>query len=338
MEKLLLEEYGLEVTALEKSAVGAGSDTWFVTCKDGRYVMKYPCESEINHPEQEPMLCEYLLKCGIPACQFLKNKHDEYLSKDSQGRVFHVQRFIEGRMCEWNTAPKWLLMQSAAMLGRIHTVLKNYWGLPIGIGEDFFRCMTPENALKSYENSLRIAMEQKDEEVIKDLQYRIELMRSFPEYKFDTRRLTCQSTHGDYFISQLLCGENKINAVIDWTTACVHPVVWEIVRSYVYAAPSCKDGDIAIEEFVQYVGEYCKYAELSEYDIENMAAVFYYQIAVCDYYGQYYGTDADNRYIYLQQARLSTKLLKWFEKNEKELKLCLHQYWKKQSLQVIGRQ
>lgn len=335
--QVLQNEYGLEVMELEKGTVGAGSDTWFVTCKDDRYVMKYPCESEINHPKQEPQLCEYLIKCGIPACQFLKNMQGEYLSKDNQGRVFHVQRFIEGRMYEWNTVPRWLLMESAAMLGRIHTVLKNYRGLPIGIGEDFFRYMTPENAMRSYENSLQIAVEQKAEDVIEDLQYRIKLMKRFPVFEFDIRRLTCQSTHGDYFISQLLCGENEINAVIDWTTACVHPVVWELVRSYVYAAPSCKDGEIAIEEFVQYVGEYCKYAELTDYDIANMAAVFYYQIAVCDYYGQYYGTNADNRYIYLQQARLSTKLLKWFEKNGEELKICLHQYLKKQSLQVIGK-
>jgi len=338
IKQVVQKEYGLEVNSLEKATVGAGSDIWFVTCKEGRYVMKYPCESEMNHPRQEPMLCEYLIKSGIPACQFLKNRQGEYLSKDSNGRTFHVQRFLEGQMYEWNTAPKWLLMESAAMLGRIHTVLKNYRGLPIGIGEDYFRYMTPENALRSYEDSLRIAMEQKDVEVMEDLQYRIELMKRFPKYKFDIKRLTCQSTHGDYFISQLLCGEDKIQAVIDWTTACVHPVVWEIVRSYVYAASSCKEGEIDIEEFVLYVGEYCKYAELSDYDIDNMAAVFYYQIAVCDYYGQYYGAKADNRYIYLQQAKLSTKLLKWFEKNEEELKQCLRQYLKKQSLQVIGRQ
>ena len=70
-----------------------------------------------------------------------------------------------------------------------------------------------------------------------------------------------------------------------------------------------------MEEFVRYVEEYCKYATLTEYDVLNMIHLFYYQIAVCDYYGQYYGSDADNRYIYLQQAKFSTKLLKWFEKN-----------------------
>ena len=309
------QQYDLELISIEKSSVGAGSDTWFVTCKDGKYVMKYPSKSEINNPRQEPRICEFLNQSGIPACQFVKNKQGQYLSVDSEVKQFHVQRFIEGRMYEWNTAPKWLLTESAQLLGKIHTTLRGYQGLPIGIGENFFNFMTPRNAAHSYNRSLELAEKQKDKDVIEDLKYRLELMKRFPVYEFDLSRLTCQSTHGDYFISQLLCGKNQINAVIDWTTACVHPVVWELVRSYVYAAPSCKDGEIDMDEFVSYVEEYCKFAKLTKFDISNMINLFYYQIAVCDYYGQYYTAEADNRYIYLQQARLSTKLLKWFEKN-----------------------
>ena len=316
---ILAEQYGLEVLTAEKSSVGAGSDTWFVTCKDGKYVMKYPCESEINNPQQEPELCEYLNEKGIAVCQFIKNKQQEYLSGDNAGRIFHVQRFIEGQMYEWHTAPKWLLTESARELGKIHTALKDYSGLPIGIGSDFFQYMTPNKALRSYQKSLVIAQNQYDEDVISDLAYRIGLMERFPFYQFDLQQLTCQSTHGDYFISQLLCGEDKINAVIDWTTACVHPIVWEIVRSYVYAAPSCKEGNIDIEEFAEYVRAYCQFAKLTEYDVANMVKLFFYQIAVCDYYGQYYAAEADNRYIYLQQAKFSTKLLRWLEKNEEIL-------------------
>lgn len=319
ISQILLRDYNLHVTAAEKSSVGAGSDTWFVTCAEGKYVMKYPAVSEINNPGQEPQICEYLNGQGIPACQFIRNVWDEYLSHDNAGKVFHVQKFMEGRTYEWHTAPRWLLLESVRVLGKIHTVLKNYEGLSVGIGSDFFRYMTPENALKSYRKSLLIAEEQRDEAIIADLRYRIELMQRFPQYSVDLQKLTCQSTHGDYFISQLLCGENHINAVIDWTTACVHPIVWEIVRSYVYAAPSCKDGMIDMDEFVEYVAEYSQYAVLTEYDLEHMVRLFYYQIAVCDYYGQYFAADTDNRYIYLEQAKLSTKLLKWLEQNGESL-------------------
>ncbi len=183
MNELLKEQYGLRVLKAEKSKVGAGSDTWFVTCADGNYVVKYPAQSEINHPEQEPELCEYLLERGIPVCRFLKNREGNYLSTDAEGRLFHVQLFIEGKTYELNTAP------------------------------------------------------------------------------------------------------------------------------------SCAGGQLDLPEFSEYVAEYCRYAELNAYDREMLLPLFFYQIAVCDYYGQYFSSDADNRHIYLHQARFSTKLLKWYEEN-----------------------
>ncbi len=313
MKKRLKEKYGLDLLSIEKSSVGAGSDTFFATCTNGKYVVKYPASSEINHPEQEPELCDYLNAHGIPACQFLRNKDGNFLTEDETGRQFHVQRFIEGKVYDLNTAPDWLLTESARLLGRIHAALQSYLGLPVGIGVDFFRYMTPERALQSYKKSLAIARSRGDSEIIADLQYRIGLMQRFPDYKFNLAELTCCATHGDYFISQIICGGEKINAVIDWTTACVHPVVWEIVRSYVNAAPSCKEGQIDMDEFLRYVAEYRKLAALNDYDRLWMVRLFYYQIAVCDYYGQYYASTADNRHIYLHQAVFSTKLLRWLE-------------------------
>ena len=319
MNVLLKHLYGVDAIKIEKSGVGAGSDTYFVSCADGKYVVKYPATSKINHPEAEPELCEYLNLHGIPACQFLHNKDGNFLTMDESGRHFHVQRFIEGNMYDLNTAPDWLVTESARMLGKIHAALRDYQELPVGIGANFFKYMTPNRASESYKKSLNIAESRNDTEIITDLRYRIDLMQRFPAYEFDLDRLTCCATHGDYFISQIICGERKINAVIDWTTACVHPVVWEIVRSYVYAAPSCKEGQIDMDAFLRYVAEYRKFAPLNEYDLLCMARLFYYQIAVCDYYGQYYASKADNRHIYLHQAVFSTKLLRWFESHVETL-------------------
>lgn len=158
------------------------------------------------------------------SCRSISAKHGG-VSADDSGRVFHVQKFIEGKVYKPNSAPDWLMKESAEMLGKIHTALKDYEGLNVGIGNDFFKYMTPENALRSYENSLSIARENGDSEIEADLLYRIGLMKKFPKYRFEIDKLTCVNTHGDYFISQLICGEDRINAVIDWTTACVHPAV-----------------------------------------------------------------------------------------------------------------
>ena len=105
--------YCLEPALIERSSVGAGSDTYFVTCADGKYVVKFPALSEINHPGAEPELCEYLNCQGIPCCHFLRNNTGNFLSTDANGRLFHVQKFIEGRLYGLNEAPDWLLIQSA---------------------------------------------------------------------------------------------------------------------------------------------------------------------------------------------------------------------------------
>lgn len=314
-EQLLLSKYNIVVKSAEKAAAGAGSDTYFINSSTGKYVVKFPCTSEINNPENEPDLCQYLLENNIKACEFVRNIDGRSISYDASGRLFNVQKFIDGTMYEWNTAPQWLLDASAETLGRIHSVLKSYKGLPEGIGKNFFKYMTPQSALSSYEKSVSIARHNGDSETCSELEYRMEQMRHFPSYAIDITNLTCQATHGDYFISQLICGEKAINAVIDWTTACVHPVVWEIMRSYVYAAACCADGTIDIQQFIEYVKSYLKFGSLNKNDIAIMPKLFYYQIAVCDYYAQYYNSAADNKDIYLSQAILSTKLMKWFEKN-----------------------
>ena len=99
--------------------------------------------------------------------------------------------------------------------------------------------MTPQRALESYRRSVAAALRLGDTESAADLNWRIGLIARFPTWQFDLNRLTCRNTHGDYFISQFLCTDGHLTAVIDWTPACVHPVIWEVMRSFAYAAPCC---------------------------------------------------------------------------------------------------
>lgn len=315
MIKTIVEsQYKLKVLNYEKLSVGAGSNTYIIYTDQGKYILKNPNLNDINNPNLEPDLCEFLLRKGIRVSEFIKNIEGKYICEVSNN-IFHLQKFINGINYELNTAPDWLMVESARLLGKIHTALEGYTLLPEGIGEGFFIFMTPHSAKKSYEATLKIAIMNKDNEIARDLEYRIELMERFPIASINIHDFTCKNTHGDYFVSQLICGDNKINAVIDWTTACVHPVSWEIIRSFVYAEYSCIDGEINIQRLITYIKEYLKFGKLSENDILFMPKLFFYQIAVCDYYNQYYQSSADNRNIYLHQAFFSTKLMKWFDVN-----------------------
>lgn len=311
--------YGFEIDSLEMSNNGAGSLTYFVTTKKQKYVVKYASDNEMNHPELEPKLCDYLCKHGIPASNFIKNLQGGFLSIDENGRRFHMQKFIEGVTYPYNEAPDFLLEKAPELLAEIHEVLKDFEELPEGIGLNFFQCRKPENMVKSFQNSLQIAIGNGDYENADDIRDIIDILNHFPNYVFDVSKFTYGNTHGDYMISQFICADNSIKGIIDWTTACRHPLVWEVVRSYIFMAPECKNGRINLEKFEHYLRTYLKKGNLSAYDIENAGRLFFYFLAVCDFYGQYYQSLTKNSFIYLEQAKLSRNMLKWFDKHIDEL-------------------
>ena len=318
IKTIVKSKYGLNVLKYKKLSVGASSNTYIIYTDNGKYLLKNPFINEVNNTELEPKLCNYLHAKGIPVSEFVKNFDGGYICKDGED-IFHLQKFVEGINYDLNTAPDWLMSRSARLLGEIHTILEDYDPLPIGIGEDFFKYMTPKGAKETYKNTLKNAISNGDDMIVDDLNYRIALMDRFPIDTINLHEFTCKNTHGDYSISQLICGKDEINAIIDWTSACIHPIVWEIIRSFIYAEPTCINGEINIPKFILYIDEYCRYAKLTDDDIIMMPKLFFYQISVCDYYNQYYQSTADNRTIFLHQAFFSTKLMKWFDINMNDL-------------------
>lgn len=307
--------YGLEIDSVEISENGAGSLTYFVQANERKYVVKYASDNEMNHPETEPELCRFLRKNGIPASEFIENIYGQVISVDENGRRFHVQKYIDGVVYGYNEAPEFLLEKAPELLAEIHKVLKDFDDLDEGIGESFFRYRKPENMIGAFEASMQTAVENGDSEIAEEISSVIEIIKRFPKYRFDASEFTYGNTHGDYMISQLICGEDSINGIIDWTTACRHPLIWEVVRSYIFMASECKRGVLDIDKFERYIKAYLKKGRLSKYDIENAGRFFFYFLSVCDFYGQYYQSMARNRYIYLEQARLGRKMLSWFDRH-----------------------
>lgn len=315
--------YGLEIESAELSNTGAGSLTYFAKANNQKYVIKYASDNEMNHPELEPQLCSYLRLHSIPVSEFIPNLQGGFISIDENGRRFHIQKFIDGETYSYNEAPAFLFEKAPELLAEIHRVLKDYTDLPEGIGADFFKYRKPENIIVSFHNSLQTAIKNGDTENVEDIRDILKILSKFPEYTFDVSKLTFGNTHGDYMISQLICKDNSIIGIIDWTTACRHPLIWEVVRSYIFMAPECKNGNFNFKNFECYLKTYLRKAKLNSYDIENAGKLFFYFLAVCDFYGQYYQSLAKNRHIYLEQAKLCTKMLKWFSKNIAQLNVRL---------------
>lgn len=62
-----------------------------------------------------------------------------------------------------------------------------------------------------------------------------------------------------------------------------------------------------------------KYSGLNSYDIKMMPYLYYYQLAISDYFSQYYESKNSNKKVLCKYANWSTMLCRWFEKNVWEL-------------------
>lgn len=313
MEQEIKRQYGLVVTSLAPMQAGVGGWTYLVETTAGKYVLK-GVDANDNYIANEPEVALFLKQQGLPIAQYVPTNENRYLWHDGSN-VYHMQRFVEGEMLAFHSASDWFMTQSAQLLGKIHGHLCGFRQLPIGMGSGFIDYMQSGNVEASYQRTLQRAQAKEDTHTFKDVEYRLSQVHRLRSTSFDLSRLTCCNTHGDYKISQLICGNDDILAIIDWTGTCVHPVCWEIIRSYTYAAPSCKNGEIDIDTFLAYVTEYLRFYPLNDYDAQMMPYFLWHQLLACDYYGQYYDSKAANREDFLFQAQFATKLIRWFEKN-----------------------
>lgn len=305
----LSRNYGLDVQAIARMTTGVGGDTFRVVTADSAYVFKIVKADDINHPELEASLCSTLRARGIPASEFVPNSKDWLVTPWDDERLCHLQRFVDGRNFAMNTAPDWFMAESPLLLARIHQALADVPPLPEGIGAGFFAYMTPERAIASYQHSLDLARQRGEEDVAESLQLRIKAAEKIANWQIDPSKLTCRNTHGDYTVNQILCKDDSIRAVIDWTSACVHPVVWELTRSCFYAAPECADGGFSTRRLADYAAAYQSIMPLNEYDRSHLMDVYLYQLAVCDYYAQYLHAADHERAEFRQQADFATRVL-----------------------------
>ena len=125
------------------------------------------------------------------------------------------------------------------------------------------------------------------------------------KFHIDTGRLTYANSHGDYHIGQMIVKGEHLT-VIDWTSACRLPIAFEVITSFVFASPSCKDGAINTEELAMYIRTFTEYYPLTAYDMEAMPYVLYFWHTICNY-----RPDEAIAESYQPTAMLVNKLLAW---------------------------
>ena len=308
LASLIETHYGIRVHNLSRVCEGAGGDVYYADTGAGRFVLKGTVKSDI-YACNEPRLAKYLAAQGIPVPAFLPTKDGADFFRRGKWQ-YNLRPYVEWTVYGYNEAPAWLITESAQMLGRIHHVLAAFEPLPMGIGPDFFAFLRSDAPRISYIKTLSLAKAAGEDDVAADVEFRLSRLHKLQEQSYDYARFTRGNTHGDYKISQIVCREGHIAAIIDWTSACRHPLCWEVIRSYAHAAPEGARGAIDSEGLRDYLAEYTRYAPLTDYDLRMMPYFYRDQLLACDYYGQYYASKGQNRMDYLAQARFATGVLR----------------------------
>lgn len=288
VKQIIFNNYNIEkIISMSQMNNGIGSNSYYILCDKGEFIFKDIEHNHMNYPENENIVLRILKDDDIPVPEIYITVHGDTVIYEGE-KKYHMQTFVDGKIYKHNTAPGWLLCQSAEMLGRIQNSLSKLQPLPLGLCQGFFDYFTPEAAIINHTNALKIAQDIGDNDIAEAIKDKINLIQKHKDLKFNFNKMTCRNTHGDYSINQIICRNEKINAVIDFTSACVHPVCWEVIRSYLFADVKCKNGGFDTESFKRYLEHYFKYGILNDYDIEIMPSFYMYQNLVCDYFYQYY--------------------------------------------------
>ena len=321
MNKNIIENnFNLIVSDIKLLDKHFGTELYSINTDVGKYIVKI-LPLYMENVKNEGELTEYLYNHGLKVARFMKSKEDAYVVK-TPGFQFTVQQFIEGESLSVNTAPDWFISKSADFLGQTALLLKNYEGLSLRFGEDFFATKTVYKKMWQYKKELAKAKKAKDVGIIPVWEEQIRHLKKISKFHIDTNKLTYANSHGDYYIGQAIIHNNDFT-VVDWSSACRLPICLDVITSYVFSSQTCATGEIDADGLKKYIREFTEKFPLTEYDIKAMPYVLYFWHCMCNYRPDELGDIPDS---YKAIAKLINNLLNWLYDNIEELSKELLKY------------
>ena len=249
-----------------------GSDRYFFKI----YQEKFNPQTVAN----EISVCNYLTKKGFFVSTFIPTNQGTYIEK-MNGKLCTVQKYIDGTTFQKFEVPKVLLFDSARVLANINIALEELpVQLPLGFDQQWLSEWSKEPAINKYHNLLAQlnAGDENYNKIAMDFKNKCEIISAFNPAAFPFSSLTVENTHGDYNVLQLIFSEDRVKAVIDFSSCARLPICWELIRSYSLSSAECRNGRIDIDNFVGYVREYMKIKKLKKEDLELMPYFYLFSL------------------------------------------------------------
>ena len=315
--EVVKKNYNIDVYQVEELNRGIAN---LYSLSEKKYILKeFQTKYTKEEVDKEINIINHLKKDNIPVPEYIKTITGEY-SFIYENRVIIMQKFIDGYTIESNTGNYKQILESALYLGKIIKSLSTLKvELPSNDVSSWYSKETINESIDKQEKLLKKISIENYPQIYKDLTDKISMLKYVRDNLdfSDMNKLTIMNTHGDYSLLQFIYKNGKINAIIDFVSACKMPIVWEVIRSYSYIDPKAKEGKIDIDNLVEYVRTFTNYVKLNKYDFKFMSYLYLIQLLVSTFgYKQYI---ADNsKTSLLDFAYFRTKLCKFlFENAEK---------------------
>lgn len=312
------KNYNIDIYKIDKLDRGSAN---LYSLNENKYIFKeFQTKYTEDEIEKEITIINHLRSDGIPVPEYIQTLNGKYnlLYKD---RIIIMQKYIDGYTMDSNTANDEQMMESAEYLGKIVRSLETLGiELPNNNVSDWYSNETINESIEKQQKLLKKININDHPRIYKDLTDKILMLEYVRDnYDFsDMDKLTTMNTHGDYSVLQFIYKNGKINAIIDFVSACKMPVVWEIIRSYSYIDPMAKDGRIDINNLIKYVRKFNNYVHLNEYDFKYMSYLYLVQLLASTFGYKQYILDNSKKSL-LEFAFFRTNLCKNLFNNADEI-------------------
>jgi hypothetical protein len=325
----LKKRYGFKhVQNISKILMGS-ANIFKIICDGDAYILKeYQSLYRLDDIKREEHITRLLQENGIPSVEMVFCINGDY-AWECKERVLVLQKFVEGEVVDSYTGSNTMMKESAFYLSKINLILKN---ISLEKEDNTSEWLTPENLLKvkqKYNKIIEKCEEDRNnlifQKIRRDILIKKKLLNEFMENKevIDSlSKVTHMNSHGDYSVLQFIYepDTSKIKVILDLSVAGKLPIVWEIIRSYSYMDPLCKEGEINIENLKNYVREYMKNIKISKIDLVMMPYVYLIQLLKSSFgYSQYVLSPSENKDQLIEFAFWRTKMCMWLASNAKKL-------------------
>lgn len=277
IKKEVEDLYGVSPSDVKEIPRGS-AEIYLLSQNEHKYIFKvFQQKMTEERVLKELGITEHLRNKGFLVPEYIPLKDNSgYYGFTSNKRIAVLQKYISGDVLDDNKATFSQMISMAELYATLLVALRDYKAELPCFSLDIFSKQSISSAI---EEAQKFQLTLLDPDICQKINDKIEWMYELLEMKVDfIEDLSFEKSHGDYNPFQLIFnveGSGTDIAVLDFASAKVMPIVFELVRCFLFASPGAIDGSVNMDEFVPFVIAFDNLFALNEYDLKYMFYPYY---------------------------------------------------------------